>query len=259
MKIRIYSDLHLEFGGFRPPVPENPEDTVLVLAGDIGVKGSAMSFIERESKNYKAIIYVLGNHEYYNGVVPDVLELWRNKTGIIPNLHFLENDSVTIDGIKFCGCTLWTDMNKQDPVVIFKINRVMNDYHVIRSSKASGYGRAHRRKDVFLHPDDTIDMFHKSLAFLESEITEKTVVVTHHAPLLKCIDTSRYGVNDINFAYFTDLSNLILDKKPLMWVSGHTHHSVDFKLGDTRIVSNAKGYTGHDINPLFDPMKEIEI
>ncbi len=60
MKIRLYSDLHLEFGPFDPP---DAAADLVVLAGDIhvGVKGVEWAL---EQKFGCPVLYVLGNHEF---------------------------------------------------------------------------------------------------------------------------------------------------------------------------------------------------
>lgn len=47
-----------------------------------------------------------------------------------------------------------------------------------------------------------------------------------------------------------------------LWIYGHTHESVDFNIGGTRIVSNPRGYpdaSGDSINQDFDPALTLEI
>ena len=104
MRLQVFSDLHLEFGPFEP-VLKKPD--VVVLAGDIhdgtaGVKWAKKSFRDCP------VIYVLGNHEFYNHAMPDLIrELRREAKG--SNVHVLENNAVEIGGFVFLGCSLWTD------------------------------------------------------------------------------------------------------------------------------------------------------
>ena len=59
MKIRIMSDLHLEFGEF---TPTQVDSDVIVLAGDIHMKLRAMEWIETHFPDIP-VIFVPGNHE----------------------------------------------------------------------------------------------------------------------------------------------------------------------------------------------------
>ncbi|ULT24831.1 metallophosphoesterase [Sphingobacterium sp. E70] len=65
MKVHIISDLHREFGYNN--IDLRVAD-VVILAGDtdVGVKG--ISWLKSLSLNIP-IIYVLGNHEYYKGLI----------------------------------------------------------------------------------------------------------------------------------------------------------------------------------------------
>lgn len=54
-------------------------------------------------------VYVAGNCEFYKGSVEEGLENGRSTAGQFLNVHFLENDIVTIRVARFVGATLWTD------------------------------------------------------------------------------------------------------------------------------------------------------
>ena len=98
VKIQYFSDLHLEFGTIEP-VSDGAD--VIIAAGDIGVGLDGISWLTRFDQ---PVIYVLGNHEYwgqdYTGFIDQV---WQESSG--SNVHFLENESVEIDGVRFVGCT----------------------------------------------------------------------------------------------------------------------------------------------------------
>ncbi len=72
MKIQYASDLHLEFADNSRYLREHPLEVageVLVLAGDIGYieddNYSKHPFWDRASENYKEVIVIPGNHEFY--------------------------------------------------------------------------------------------------------------------------------------------------------------------------------------------------
>ena len=80
---------------------------------------------------------------------------------------------------------------------------------------------------------------------LAHHVIEGGVVITHHAPSSKSIHP-KYWNND-NYAYFSDLEEFILRRKPALWVHGHTHHTFDYMIGGTRVVCNPVGYRGHEV------------
>ena len=72
MRIQYASDLHLEFSENSSYLKHNPllaVGDVLVLAGDIGYIGddnySKHPFWDWASQNYKQVIVIPGNHEFY--------------------------------------------------------------------------------------------------------------------------------------------------------------------------------------------------
>jgi 3',5'-cyclic AMP phosphodiesterase CpdA len=112
MKLLVLSDLHLEFADM--VVPANAAFDMAVLAGDIVCPGSkAMAWARRPStlQRAKAVLLVPGNHEYYDRVMPDELTAMRRaaEQAVTPPVHLLDCDSVVIDGVRFLGCSLWTD------------------------------------------------------------------------------------------------------------------------------------------------------
>ena len=68
--IRVYSDIHQEFHRerilFDVPIQDNDSESILVLAGDIDYLKFGLLLAERMASRFKAVIYVPGNHEYYN-------------------------------------------------------------------------------------------------------------------------------------------------------------------------------------------------
>ncbi|HEX7026258.1 MAG TPA: metallophosphoesterase, partial [Gammaproteobacteria bacterium] len=129
MKIHILSDLHIEFHPFELP----PTDAdVVVLAGDINVGAAGVEWAIENIRN-KQVVYVLGNHEYYRYAFPDLCKLAKERARGT-HVHVLENDSVIIHGVRFLGCTLWTDfkLNGNPVIARFDAERTLADYHAIR-------------------------------------------------------------------------------------------------------------------------------
>ncbi len=233
MKIRIFSDLHLEFGPFHPP---QTEADIVVLAGDIhpGLKG-----LEWAKKSFpdKTVLYVLGNHEYYGHAIPKLTNKLREKA-LGSQVHILENDKFEIDGFKFLGCTLWTDFKLFGEANLARQEAQwdMNDYYKIRVDP-------HFRK---LRAVDTQILHSKSIRWIKSELDDnpqKTIVITHHAPSRQSLHKEKSSdLGLLSAAYASPLDELIINSGPILWIHGHIHESRDYKIGNTRIVSNPRGY-----------------
>jgi hypothetical protein len=133
MKIRILSDLHLEFQDWVPP---EADADIVVLAGDIhvGVRGIEWA---RRSFPLIPVVYVPGNHEFYGGslqVVTEELYVRGKRLGV----DVLDGRMAVIGGVRFLGATLWTDfaLYGSDHQSINRAMTVaqsgMSDFHVIR-------------------------------------------------------------------------------------------------------------------------------
>jgi len=234
MKIRLLSDLHLEFQVL--PIRQGGED-VVVLAGDIGV---GISGIEWARKTFSCpVIYVAGNHEFYGQHFDDLIpELRAAAAG--SNVRFLENDAVLVDGVRFIGASLWTDY-ELDCTPSYSMGfaqEVMSDFKVILDGPQEAL--------VKLTPERTVERFHDSLAaitqLVEQPFSGKTVVVTHHLPSPACVDP-RFKGDKCNAAFASNLDAFI-EQHPQIgyWMHGHTHACVDVMVGATRLLCNPGGY-----------------
>jgi hypothetical protein len=134
MRLHILSDLHQEFG--EVPVPRVDCDCV-VLAGDVSTKTNGLKWILRTFTDVP-VIYLCGNHEYYGENYPSLLDKLRDMAHGT-NVHVLENESVTIGGVRIFGCTLWTDMALMGDWQIgcLSAGAVMNDYKRATLPKAT--------------------------------------------------------------------------------------------------------------------------
>jgi hypothetical protein len=75
------------------------------------------------------------------------------------------------------------------------------------------------------------------------------------------IDPTYKDDHHMNGAYYSDLSELILDNPQIKtWVHGHMHNQSDYMIGDTRVVTNPRGYMGYEtIANTFDPGFSFEV
>ena len=194
------------------------------------------------SLNIKYKIYVAGNHEFYHGKWPIGIEYLREECAKFSNVYFMENDCKTIDNYTFVGCTLWTDMNRGDPITLYHVADMINDYRVIRNSD-HGFRR--------LKPDDTAQQHHVSMRYIctviEGKFDQKFVVVGHMSPS-RLSTHARYADETVmNGAYSSSLDDFIMDHPQIkLWTHGHTHEDFDYMVGSTRIVCNPRGYINYE-------------
>lgn len=266
MKIDIVSDVHLEFGTY---IPSNPNKSdVLIMAGDIipiyllANNKKYIKYFEQCGKLYKHIIYIFGNHEYYNGDIRLEFDNAQKWLGHIDNLRIVNNKVVKIDDVSFMCGTMWTDCNKEDPLTMLQLIQGMNDFRVIKdSSKASMYGGID-----YLTPEDTViehKLFKKFLISALNNNHEKCIVVTHHSPSLRSIPEEYRRDYHMNGGYTTNLDEFIMNRPYIKaWIYGHTHSPNEFMVGETMLINNARGYVKYErMSDLAEPYlpKTIEI
>jgi UDP-2,3-diacylglucosamine pyrophosphatase LpxH len=101
-----------------------------------------------------------------------------------------------------------------------------------------------RSEERFFRPWRSAKMFADSVAWLKTELARhdpsRTVVVTHHAPSRRSIDTA-HASKSLSAAFASDLEALIAESGVPLWIHGHTHHNVDYRVGATRIYTNQRG------------------
>lgn len=245
------SDLHLEYGSFSLP---ETDANAIVLAGDIHLGTKAVNWIKEQTD--KPVIYIAGNHEYYGkkNTFPDLQDKIRDECKE-SNIHFLENETVEINGVTFLGCSLWTDFNlhKTPRLSMYDAEVMMNDYKVIKA-----HINKQRRK---LRAIDTLQAHQNSKACLSKQLTKNnstTVIVTHHAPSNRS-NAAKYRESAISAAFASNLEDFIKEYEPPLWIHGHMHNSSDYMLDKTRVVCNPRGYSGFQLNRSFNPLLTIDL
>jgi hypothetical protein len=190
----------------------------------------------------------MGNHEFYNGKFYAGIDYMREECAKYPNVHMLEQDTVTIQDrnkdtgevsdVVFVGGTLWTNMNKRDPLTMHAIEGMMNDFRIIRNDFRSYATMS--ALDVAVRHDKTLAYIK---IVLEQNKDKKCVVVGHHTPSFQSMHPMYANDRLMNGGYHTELSEFILDHPQIaLWTHGHTHHPFDYKIGETRVVCNPRGY-----------------
>jgi len=228
MRILILSDIHLECESFEPP---DSSVDIVILAGDIGIGSCG---IDWANKYFEVpVLYVPGNHEYHDpsySMVEICTEMCRASEG--SNILLMDNNVFIINGVRFIGTTLWTDLSGFESVLYCDANRIITDYEENSNGEVLNFNRLFAQA-----------LFERNSAWLQSELDKpfigETVVITHHAPSQKSI-MPQYVGNAWNPCFASDLERL-MDGVDL-WVHGHTHSSLDYKINATRVVCNPRGY-----------------
>lgn len=309
MKIAVCSDVHLEFG---PLALENPGGVeVLILSGDILVERDLDEWHEVQAENgfarhrsvmfhtffqecaaaFPHVIYVAGNHESYHGDIKYTVSELKKKFAYLPNVHVLDKETFKLGDYTFVGSTLWTDMNKEDPLTLYHMTSMMNDFRIIKNSNRSVYRNVpiYKRKEddsgyelddkgmmvqigmkkkeevSKFSPEDCVEENKKCFAYIKHVVSEakegeKIVVVGHHTPSHQSCHP-RYAHDAVmNGGYHNNYEDYITEHpRIVLWTHGHTHEKYDYNIGDTRIICNPRGYIGHESIAREFELKVVEV
>jgi Icc-related predicted phosphoesterase len=254
MKIALLSDLHLSVQTMPPP----PIDAdVLVLAGDLHRPAGAIEWA-RHLGNMPTL-FVAGNHEFYGGdLVTTMHELRRHAEGT--SIRVLEHDVWVHQGVRFLGCTLWSDYRlyespEQREQGLQQARAMVRDFSRIRVARDF--------EDPFT-PAIARLLFDDAVTWPEAQFAiahdGPTVVITHFAPARGSI-ASQFAGSPLNACFVSDLDAQIQRWRPSLWLHGHVHDSVDYRIGETRVVANPRGYAPNGVveNKAFDPSLIISL
>lgn len=253
MKIQLVSDVHLSVQTMALP---RTDADVVVVAGDVARPQGSIAWA---SQFEQPVVFVAGNHEFYGSDLESTIAQLREcakATGV----HVLECDEWRHDGVRFLGCTLWSDYRlpggaAQRAVALEQAMKLVRDFSRI----AVAPGRPER-----FTPEVSQALFDRSVAWLDAKFGEPfagpTVVVTHFAPARGSIHP-RFAGSPLNACFVSDLEERILRWQPQLWLHGHVHDSFDYRVGATRVVANPRGYAPGGVveNARFDPSFVIEV
>lgn len=253
MKIYVLSDLHLELCPWQAPAVDAD---VVVLAGDIHSHTHTIDWALAAFP--QPIIYVPGNHEFYDAEIHGLRQQLRQRAG--GRLHVLDDSAIEIEGVRFLGSTLWTDYK------LFGVDRQAGAMHAAKHGLIDHACIRCAPSSRFL-PADAARLHRKSVAWLSAELTKphagKTVVVTHHLPSRQSV-AERFKDSLLSAAFASDLDALV--GRADLWIHGHTHDCFDYELGGCRVICNPRGYMRRRAagepeaeNPNFEPRKVVTL
>jgi len=246
MKLRYFSDLHLEFvkpvhiQKFLDKIHPGADDEVCVLAGDIGSphEPNYRVFINFISSNFRKSFVIAGNHEYYSMVhsIDDTNQVLEKIFQDYENITYLHNSFEYYRGYCFIGTTLWTRITNSMYFI--------NDTVSIPNFDQVKYNELHSICKSFL--EQTVEKH------------DNCIVITHHIPSealidkkYKCPSSSPY-----NQWFYVNMEDFMKRQSNIKcWIYGHTHTPSSTTLYNIPLVCNPIGYPGE--NRQVDLIKSI--
>jgi predicted phosphodiesterase len=242
-RILVLSDLHFEHHrdhgrSLARELDANGVD-VVVVAGDLApadMLGDALDLLCSTFAE-TPVVYVAGNHEYYGAPRDKVHESIAGAMRAHARLSFLDCGVARVGGVRFVGAPLWF----RRPPDAARSKQQMHDFAAIPDFESWVYEENAR-----------------ALRFFGTELRRDDVVVTHHLPTFASV-APRWRGSPLNAFFVCDVEELVRERRPALWIHGHTHESVDMMVGSTRVVCNPFGYVRLDENAAFDTRKIVEV
>lgn len=268
--VDFISDVHLDFwvketnaskklerlvGEFIHNILKPKGDNIIVLAGDTGHYFTQDSELLRQlNAIYKHVVVVTGNHDLYlvsnnqqskyhkhSYERVEEMKTFCKQEGI----HYLEGDSVDLDGITIGGTGMWYNLEGDSRLAQW--NEVMNDSNLIMEGADPirfqyGYGSYHKSSQW-----DTQAHYNKEVENLKGLIDKNVdILVTHILPVILPEEkmVSHYRGDKNNIFYMSDNMDTVKAINPEVTIFGHTHENYDLDIEGQWFVCNPLGYKG---------------
>lgn len=271
MKIRVLSDLHLECD--EPEAIPHADADLVVLAGDIHNHAEGIRWAAQTFDPDTPVVYVPGNHEYYDGEFGALETAMRDAAASVDNVYYLNNAAWTHPAghYRVLGTTLWTDFelfgasDEARAASFAAAAKAMLDFRGPIQVTWSADAPANEAPARLFTVEDALALHRHSRAWLEQELAKPfdgaTVVVTHHAPHRASL-AERFA-QDLASAGFVNHLPTLVHQPVALWIHGHTHTSFDYVRDGTRVLCNPRGYVSRRRlgieNPQFAWDKIVEI
>ncbi len=274
MKIAYINDIHLDFyikctnpqnkklsneiSKFITDILRPPPANILIIAGDLGhVPLQDRELLLQLREVYNHILLVEGNHsryllskteqkkyQYNSQEKVNEMQYWCNSQD---NIHYLDGNTVVIDGISFAGLGMGWDGSYATKHYKYSLGTQLEEYHNVMNDSnlifggsknydvPTAYGGVHKIRSF-----DPIGFFKGEYEKLQ-KIEYCDVMITHYPPFISKVLPPRFDVSSTTF-YVFDGDSELERLKPKMWMSGHQHFKFDEEYKGCRMLNNPLGY-----------------
>ena len=250
MEIQILSDLHLESPKAYDIFEIPPKAQYLALLGDIGYvtahKDEFSAFLARQLKQFKAVLFVPGNHEAYQSTWDDTIETLQafeqeaRTDASLGEFVLLDRNSYrpADTNVILIGCSLFSSIPPEKQMAV---EMGINDFYQTVGWTTDNHNDRHRRDVAWLNAE---------VAKLE-KLDVRIIILSHWSPSQdpRTMDVKHSG-SLITCGFSTDMSGepCFQSDKVKVWAFGHTHYNCDLKFDrgtdvtPLRLVTNQRGY-----------------
>lgn len=255
--LRILSDIHVDSHRAAGPLPAGGPADLDLLAGD-WANGSYLLEHGLVGMDFaRPVLAVPGNHEWWGrDIAQGHADLRQAIARSDAPVHLLDRGVYEHAGWTVLGCTLWTDfaLHGDWPTAAATIAARMPDFH------------GHIRVDGEpLTPERARALHAQDCEWLAQQLAAhdpaRTIVMTHFGPHAEsCHPAYREHPWRETNPYFVSDTGLVERFQPALWVHGHTHMPLDYRVGRTRVLCNPRGYRNEQpAATLFDPGQVVTL
>lgn len=259
--MQVVSDIHLEMRkGHVPRIERHQNARFLALCGDIGRPFTEpyRELLAQVSAAFEYVVVLCGNHEYYGKgnntnnrssppayktkTMSEIEAQVHLLTSALPNVMFLQNSALMLDGVRLLGTTLWSYIPLESRA---EAKDRMNDYHLCYTGTSASTLQNGVRPPL-LTPEVVTALHQQAVEFLRRSLADDpatpTVILTHHAPTLRNSQNPKYANDTLQCCYATNLEPLMRSPPVRAWCYGHTHWNSDQLINGVRVVTSPAGY-----------------
>jgi uncharacterized membrane protein len=187
-------------------------------------------------------------------------------------LIWLEQESVVLQGVRFVGCTLWSDFDGLSSAPGTAANDPATAAPGALAEQLKARDKAFRAANFYLRKNHSLQAGAPMLAEQVREQALKsqrwlrqalatgfdgpTVAVTHFAPSLLSADP-RYGRVPGTAGFCNALDHLLPQAQ--LWLHGHLHCPSNYTQHGCRVVATPLGYARKNEQGMFKPQCVLEV
>lgn len=242
--IDLISDLHVDSWRQEFDWTGLATSPYCIVAGDVARDRSVLlKTLRHLGQCYQAVFYIDGNDEhldYYSDLAGSYKEL-TNKINKIPNVVYLQDNVVVVDGVAILGTNGWWGYDFAPHIDYDQASEWFQQLVNVTPEIADAVGRMSIADSTYMV---------NSVSRLQTHMdVQKIIMVTHTVPEY---DLITHDIDLAGTARFNTMGNAYMSQTFLAdhghkihtWCFGHYHGTIDQYRNGIRYVNNCRGREG---------------
>jgi len=237
----LISDLHVETWSEKFNWQGKSTSMLCVVAGDISEdRDLVVETLKHLSTCYRTVLYIDGNdeHQQYMQDIGSSYQTLAEQIAKIPNVVYLQDNLVIIDGVAFLGTNGWWTYDFNPDIEYDQARLWFQEHYTVDSTTVSNLETMALQDYAYLT---------NSIKKLQTyQDVKRIVIITHTVPSFEFIEhdlslEGSYRQNVFGNSFMRGVLAADTEKKIDTWCFGHYHGSVDRGGNGIRYVNNCRG------------------